>query len=71
MAPIPPFARFWMVCRKPMGPGAQTNPRERYSTFEDAQDAARKLARQNNAQFLILQTVAIIRPDEDTQEGLF
>lgn len=61
---LPPFARFWMVCRKPTGPGSQTAPRQRYSTIEDARAAARKLARENDAPFLVLETVEIARPGD-------
>ena len=71
MSALPAFARFWMVCRKPMGPNAKTEPRARYGSFEDAMDAARKLARENDAHFLILETVAIARPTDARQEALF
>ncbi len=54
MADLPMFARFWMVCRKPTGPGAKTEPRTRYASFDDAMDAASKLARENDAQFHVL-----------------
>ncbi|WP_371398882.1 hypothetical protein [Marinovum algicola] len=70
MAELPPFARFWMVCRKPTGPGAKTEPRQRYSTFEDAMAAARKLANEHDAQFHILETVATARPGDTSQRSL-
>lgn len=70
MADLPHFARFWMVCRKPTGPGAKTEPRQRYSTFEDAMAAARKLANEHDAQFHILETVATARPGEASERTL-
>lgn len=60
--PLPGFARFWMVCRKPTGPGARTEPRQRYSHYSDAEAAARKLAAETGAPFLILETVAVADP---------
>ncbi|MFW2541507.1 hypothetical protein ACN2XU_02615 [Primorskyibacter sp. 2E107] len=71
MANIPHFDRFWMVCRKPTGPLSETKPRTRYSSFEDALNAARKLATENEGQFYILETVATARPGEARQETLF
>lgn len=70
MADLPQFARFWMVCRKPTGPQSKTEPRARYSSFDEAMNAARKLARENDAQFHVLETVATARPGEATQETL-
>lgn len=71
MADMPAFARFWMVCRKPTGPQTKTEPRQRYSTREDAQRAAAQLARQNDAPFLILETVAVVRPGDTATGDLF
>lgn len=71
MSELPKFARFWMICRKPAGPGARTEPRQRYSTFDDASRAASQLAEGTGAPHLILESVAIIRPGEDPQKGLF
>lgn len=70
MADLPHFARFWMVCRKPTGPGSKTEPRARYSSFNDAFAAAQKLAQENDAQFLVLETTAIARPGEAMQGAL-
>lgn len=70
MADLPMFARFWMVCRKPTGPGAKTEPRTRYASFDDAMDAASKLARENDAQFHVLETVATARPSDAKQDVL-
>lgn len=70
MADLPPFARFWMVCRKPTGRHSKTEPRARYSSFDEAMAAARKLARENDAQFHVLETVATARPGEAPQETL-
>ena len=70
MADLPHMARFWMVCRKPTGPGSKTEPRQRYSSFEDAMTAAQKLARENDAQFHVLETVATARPGDARQETL-
>lgn len=44
--------------------------RARYSSFDDAMAAARKLARENDAQFHVLKTVATARPGNATQEAL-
>ncbi len=70
MADLPKFARFWMVCRKPSGPHSKTEPRQRYSSFDQALAAAQKLARENEAQFHVLETVATARPGDLTQETL-
>mgnify|MGYP000686985168 CR=1 FL=1 len=68
MSELPKFARFYMVCRKPSGALSKTEPRQRYSTPEDARSAALNLANQNDAPFIILEAVEIIRPG-DTAEG--
>ena len=60
--PLPDFARFWMVCRKPTRPGDRTQPQQRYSRRADAETAARQLAAQNDHPFLILETVAVADP---------
>ncbi|PIE15150.1 MAG: hypothetical protein CSA68_07310 [Rhodobacterales bacterium] len=70
MTNLPHFARFWMVCRKPTGPRSKTEPRARYSSFEDAMTAAQKLSKENNAQFHVLETVATARPGDIEQETL-
>ncbi len=70
MADLSPFTRFWMVCRKPSGPHSKTEPRTRYSTFDDAMAAAQKLAKENDAQFHVLETVATARPTDATQGAL-
>lgn len=70
MTALPQFARFWMVCRKPTGSGSKTEPRARYSSFDDAMAAARKLARENDAQFHVLETVATAQPGDTSQETL-
>lgn len=70
MANLPQFARFWMVCRKPSGPHSKTEPRARYWTFDDALTAAQKLAKENDAQFHVLETVATARPGDAKQESL-
>lgn len=71
MSKLPQFARFWMICRKPAGPNARTEPRQRYSSFNDAEHAASQLAESTGAPHLILESVAIIRPGDNTQKGLF
>lgn len=71
MTDLPHFARFWMICRKPTGPGQKTEPRQRYSTRADAEAAAAQLARQADHPFLILEAVGVIRPgDPVAQEAL-
>ena len=70
MANLPQFARFWMVCRKPSGPHSKTEPRARYSSFDEALAAAQKLAKENDAQFHVLETVATARPTDATQRTL-
>lgn len=69
MAELPGFARFWMVARKPNHARARTEPKARYSTLADARAAARDLARQIDAPFVILETVEIIRPGDDPETG--
>lgn len=61
---------FWMVARKPTGPHSRTEPRQRYGTFADAQDAARKLSNQSGDAYVVLAPVAIIRPHDDLQGAL-
>lgn len=70
MADLPQFARFWMVCRKPTGPQSKTEPQVRYSSFDEAMAAAQKLAKENDAQFHVLETVATARPGDTMQESL-
>lgn len=70
MSALPQFAKFWMVCRKPTGPNSKTEPRVRYSSFNDAMEAAEKLAKENGAQFHVLETVATARPDGGQQGSL-
>lgn len=65
MSALPPFARFWMVARKPAGLNSRTAPTQRYSRIGDARDAASALATTNDAPFVILEAVEIIRPGED------
>ncbi len=69
MTQLPAFARFWMVARKPQGPGSRTMPRQRYSHLEDARRAARDLARQNDAPFVVLEATEVFRPDDDPDTG--
>ena len=72
MSALAPVARFWMVCRKPMGPQSRTEPRARYSSLADARRDAAALAQANDAPFIILESVEIIRPGERAAEaGLF
>ena len=71
MSGVPTFACFWMVCRKPNGPGAKTEPRQRYSRHQDAVDAAQKLARDNDHPLLVLEAVEIYHPSDARQGGLF
>ncbi|WP_306131080.1 hypothetical protein [Roseovarius sp. MMSF_3350] len=71
MGTMPAFARFWMVCRKPTAPHHKTEPRQRYSTFADAFTAAKRLAQQNDAQFVILESIEIVRPGDAANGELF
>jgi hypothetical protein len=72
MSTLASVARFWMVCRKPMGPQSRTEPRARYSSLADARRDAAMLAQTNDAPFIILEAVEIIGPGEaDTAPGLF
>ncbi|WP_298494555.1 hypothetical protein [uncultured Maritimibacter sp.] len=68
MSAINPLGRFWMVARKPWGPGSRTEPRARYSSLDDARRVARDLARTHDAPFVILEAVEIIRPDQSGQD---
>lgn len=62
---------FYMVCRKPTFEGSKTEPRKRYASIGDARDAARKLAKQTDRPFVILQSVETVRPNDDQQKDLF
>jgi hypothetical protein len=66
-APIRPTgpAQFFMVCRAPSHAGSVTNPQHRFPTRADAETVARRLARENNANFVILQSVAVVTPAPD------
>lgn len=64
MPDLPQFARFWMVCRKPTGPGSKTNPQTRFSTIADARRAAERLAQQTDAQHIILEAIEIVHPTD-------
>lgn len=66
---MPDFAKFWMIARKPTGAHSRTNPTQRYSHRADAVAAARKLAGDTNAQFVLLEAVEIIRPGTDDETG--
>ena len=70
MPDLPQFARFWMICRKPSKPHHKTEPRQRYSTLADAQHAAEGMAAKTGEPFLILETVAIVRPTDRSFGGL-
>lgn len=70
MRSLPQFARFWMICRKPTGPGSRTAPVQRYSSITDAVADARRLATQTGAQFLVLETVGVVDPGGAGQEAL-
>ena len=70
MPALPQFARFWMVCRKPTGPGQKTEPRQRYSSLGDAREAAADLARSNDHPFIVLEAIEVMRPGDSRQEAL-
>lgn len=70
MSELPTFARFWMICRKPSKPHHKTEPRQRYSTRGDAQHTAEGMAAKTGEPFLILETVAIVRPTDRSFGGL-
>jgi hypothetical protein len=57
-------ARFWMVARQPTHRNARTEPKVRYATLEAARDAARKLACENDAPFVILEVADIVHPSD-------
>lgn len=69
---LPPLARFWMICRAPLGPHSKTEPKARFTSYAAAEDEATKLATATDADFLILAPVAVIKPgDTPAQGGLF
>lgn len=68
MAPHAPT--FWMVCRSPRHAGAKTEPRQRYGTLAEARQAARDLARANDAPFVILAAVETVWPADDAPATL-
>lgn len=53
---------FFMIARKPRGPGSVTAPTKRYSTRADAIADARRLADQTGAEFILLEATETIRP---------
>jgi hypothetical protein len=66
------LTHFFMVCKAPRSAFANTHPQTRYATRAEAETVARRLARAENATFLILETVATITPPTDpTEKGLF
>jgi hypothetical protein len=71
MADLPSYLTFWMVCRKPSHPASKTEPRQRFIRKEDAPKAARDLATAEDAPFVILEAVEIIRPGDGDVKGLF
>ena len=70
MTELPQSDVFWMVCRKPTGPQSTTQPRTRYLSFGEAMASAQKLAKENGAQFHVLETVATALPGGAMQESL-
>ncbi|MGZ9812314.1 hypothetical protein ACXN5S_17775 [Pseudoroseicyclus sp. H15] len=69
MADLPAFARFWMIARQPRRQGDKTEPRQRYSSRADALAAATRLAEQNDAPFVLLEAIEVIRPGAATTTG--
>jgi hypothetical protein len=53
---------FWMVCRTPRHEGAKTEPRQRYTTLDEARRAAATLAAEHDAPFTILAAVETAWP---------
>lgn len=63
---------FWMIARAPTSAASRTEPKARYTSKSEARDAARTLATQNGAPFVILEMVEIIDPGRDQMtERLF
>lgn len=56
---------FWMIARAPTHPKARTEPKARYASKSEARDAARKLATDTNAPFVLLEMVELIDPATD------
>lgn len=69
MAELPQGKRFWMVARQPTHQHAKTEPKARYSSIEEARGIAGDLAQQNDAPFLVLEAVEVIRPGESPDTG--
>lgn len=57
-----PGAPFWMVCKAPVHAAARTEPRVRYATEGAAIAAARALAAEQDAAFLVLAVAHTIHP---------
>lgn len=58
---------FWMICARPTHPNARTEPRARYGSRDSARDDASRLAAETGRDFVILESVEIVRPgDTDT-----
>ena len=59
---MPPRPAFWMIARRPTGPGSVTAPTQRYGTRDDAIRAAQALADRTGHDFILLEATEIFRP---------
>ncbi|ETX26695.1 hypothetical protein [Roseivivax isoporae] len=62
---------FWMICRAPRRPDAETAPRARYATRASAEQAARQLAAKTGEPFTILEAVQTVYPGAPGTDDLF
>lgn len=61
---------FWMVCRSPRGPGARTEPKQRFSIEADAAAAAQRLADETGHPHCLLAATRTIWPRGQTDKLL-
>jgi DhnA family fructose-bisphosphate aldolase class Ia len=62
---------FWMIARAPTHPGSKTEPKQRYAFEAEAIIAARRMAAETGAPFVVLAVTHTIKPGDTGQSSLF
>ena len=62
---------FWMIARAPTHPGSKTEPKQRFATEADAIRAARDMATEHRAAFVVMAVTHTIHPGNAGQSTLF
>lgn len=65
------MTRFWMICARPTHPNARTEPKARYSSLATARDDARRLSAETGRDFVILQSIETVHPNDAETPSLF